>query len=408
MPAYRYRAFDSEGRRQSGVIEADSSRHARSQLRDSGLMPDQVEEVDENARTAGSAPGRRLKVSRTDLSVVTQQLATLLAAGLTIEQSLSALIEQAPGASLREVLAGVRAGVKEGETLARAMARHGEVFDPLYRALIEAGELSGELPLVVERLATYADNVEAFRQKTLLAFLYPAIVCVVALLVIGGLVAYVVPQVVQVFQQSKQSLPLLTQMLIVISDFLRSTWWLWLLAAILTTFAARVALRDEGRLLAVHRALLSLPGLGYLLRGIDSIRLANTLAILIGSGIPMLTALRAGMAVLDNRCLRQALEEASLRVREGQSLSRALARAGLFPPILIHLIASGEASGRLGMMLDRAARQQEREMQNRIALLTGILEPALIVVMGGVVMLVVLAILMPIIDINQLLTVGKR
>jgi general secretion pathway protein F len=407
VAAYRYTAFDLDGRRCSGVISADSAKQARTQLREQGLLIDQISEVANEAQAPGKQNTRRPKISRSDLAILTQQLATLLAAGLPLERSLSALIEQAPRDSVREVMAGVRAGVNEGETLAKAMGRYGEIFSPLYRALIEAGEMSGELPKIVERLAIYSENVESFRQKTLLALLYPAIVSVVAILVIGGLVAYVVPQVIQVFEQSKQSLPLLTLGLIAISNFLRAYWWLLLGGLASSVILLKLTLRDEKNALRLDRFLLTLPGIGYLLAGLDAIRLANTLAILIGGGVPMLSALRAGCAVMSNRQLKAALEDASLRVSEGMSLSRALARAKLFPPILTHLIASGEASGRLGSMLERAAQQQEREMQNRIALLTGILEPALIVVMGGVVMLVVLAILMPIIDINQLLTTSR-
>ncbi|MDD2744520.1 MAG: type II secretion system inner membrane protein GspF [Rhodocyclaceae bacterium] len=407
MAAYRYNAFDPDGNRCAGVISADSAKHARTQLREQGLLIDKISEVDNDAQAQSIQKTRRPKISRSDLAILTQQLATLLAAGLTLEQSLSALIEQAPRDTVREVMAGVRAGVNEGETLAKALGRYGEIFNPLYRALIEAGEMSGELPKIVDRLAIYSENVESFRQKTLLALLYPAIVSVVAILVIGGLVAYVVPQVIQVFEQSKQSLPLLTLGLIAISNFLRAYWWLLLGGVTALLALTKLALRNEQNALKLDRFLLSLPGIGYLLAGLDAIRLANTLAILIGGGVPMLSALRAGCAVMSNRQLKAALEDASLRVSEGMSLSRALARSKLFPPILTHLIASGEASGRLGSMLERAAQQQEREMQNRIALLTGILEPALIVVMGGVVMLVVLAILMPIIDINQLLTTSR-
>lgn len=410
MPAFSYRAIDAGGKRQKGVIEADSAKAARMQLRDRGLLPDSVEQLEENKASAhpGRVSCRKRRLTNTDLGIVTQQLSTLLGAGLSIEQSLSALIEQVSNESLREVLAGVRAGVNEGETLARALERYSDVFNPLYRALVEAGEMSGELPMVIERLAEYSENSEALRQKTLLAFLYPAIVTLVAILVIGGLVAYVVPQVIQVFQQSKQTLPLLTRLMIVVSDLVRGYWWLLLAAAVASVFSFRVAMRREAVALRVHRALLRMPGIGYLVRGVDSARLANTLSILIGSGVPMMAALKAGTAVMGNHYLRQSLEEASLRVREGMSLSRALARDKLFPPILIHLIASGEASGRLGSMLERAARQQEREMQHRIALLTGMLEPLLIVVMGGIVMLVVLAILLPIIDLNQFLVAGQK
>jgi len=413
VPAFSYSAIDADGKRKTGVVDADSAKFARTQLRDLGLMPDRVNPVEEtpvsDAPDTSSRPSRRRRrISRTELGIVTQQLSTLLSAGLTIEQALSALIEQVSNEAMREVLAGVRSGVNEGETLARSLERYSEVFNPLYRALVEAGEMSGELPMVIERLAEYSENSEALRQKTLLAFLYPAIVTLVAVLVIGGLVAYVVPQVIQVFQQSKQTLPLLTRLMIVVSDFVRGYWWLMLAVGVGGIFAFRAAMRREAVALNLHRALLNLPGVGYLVRGVDSARLANTLSILIGSGVPMMAALKAGAAVVSNRCLRQVLEEASLRVREGVSLSRALGRAKLFPPILIHLIASGEASGRLGLMLERAARQQEREMQNRIALMAGVLEPLLIVVMGGVVMLVVLAILLPIIDLNQFLVVGRK
>ena len=412
MAAFRYSAIGTDGKRKNGVIEADSVRLARTQLRDMGLLPDQVSPVEERTG-APSAPQstqrqRKQRIRASELAILTQQLSTLLAAGLTIEQALSALIEQVPKESMREVLAGVRSGVNEGETLAQAMARYSEVFDPLYRALVGAGELSGELSKVIERLAEYCENSESLRQKTLLAFLYPAIVTLVAVLVIGGLVAYVVPQVVQVFQQSKQALPLLTRLLIGVSAFLRDYWWLMLASTIGGTLAFRAAMRTQSFALKVHRTLLRLPGIGYLVRGVDTVRLAHTLSILIGSGVPMMAALKAGTAVISNRCLRQTLEEASLRVREGVSLSQALGKTKLFPPILIHLIASGEASGQLGPMLERAARQQEREIQNRIALLTGLLEPLLIVVMGGVVMLIVLAILLPIIDINQFLVVGRK
>lgn len=411
MPAFRYSAVDINGKRKTGVIEADSLRLARTQLRDQGLLPDQVSAVEERTSTPETAhrpTPRRRPIKSSELAILTQQLSTLLAAGLTIEQALSALIEQAPKEALREVLAGVRSGVNEGEPLAQAMARYGEVFDPLYRALVGAGELSGELPSVVGRLAEYCENSESLRQKTLLALLYPAIVTLVAILVIGGLVAYVVPQVVEVFQQSKQALPLLTQLLIAVSGFLRTYWWLLLASVLAAATLFRAALRAPPFALKVHRALLRLPGIGYLVRGVDTVRLAHTLSILIGSGVPMMAALKAGCGVISNRCLRQTLEEASLRVREGVSLSQALGKARLFPPILIHLIASGEASGQLGPMLQRAAQQQEREIQNRIALLTGMLEPLLIVIMGGIVMLIVLAILLPIIDINQFLVVGRK
>lgn len=411
MPAFSYSAIADSGKRQTGVLEADSAKHARILLREMGLFPDSVRPVaaSSTSSTASTSPasrqtaGQRKKITNSDLANLTQQFSTLLSAGLSIEKSLSILIEQAPRKAMREVLADVRAGINEGETLAGALERRGQIFNPLYCALIEAGEMSGELPTVMERLARYSENAEALRQKTLLALLYPAMVTLVAILVIGGLLTYVVPQVIEVFQQNRQTLPLLTRMLVALSGFIRSYGWIFLVALLGAHFIFLWLMRKENLALRAHHTLLKLPGLGYLLRGIDSARLAHTLSILIGSGVPMMAALKAGVAVLGNRCLRAALVEASLRVREGMSLARALGKSGLFPPMLIHLVASGEACGQLGAMFERAATQQEREIQNRVALLTGILEPLLILVMGSIVLLIVLAILLPIIDLNQLL-----
>ena len=405
MAAFHYEALDTAGRTARGVIEADTVRQARSNLRDSGLVVLNVNVVTEESIPAGRfrfSWRPRVGLSAAQLNLITRQMATLLAAGLTLEQTLSALIEQSESESARQVLAGVRGELLAGHTLAQSMGRYESVFPDIYRALVRAGEASGELGKVMLRLADYTESRQALRQKVILAFVYPAIVTTVALLVVTGLLVYVVPKVVSVFQQSHQMLPLLTRMLIGLSDTLQAIGIYILLALVGAGFALRALLQRESIRYQWHLRLLRLPVVGRLVRGINTARMASTLAILAGSGVSLLTALNAAAGVVNNLPMRQALEEASRKVREGVSLSRALAVSGLFPPILVHLIASGEVSGQLDTMLERAAAQQEQEVSGYTAVLTSLLEPLLILVMGGVVLLIVLAILMPIIDMNQM------
>jgi general secretion pathway protein F len=300
-------------------------------------------------------------------------------------------------------LAALRADVLAGNTLAHAMAQHPNDFPEIHRALIRAGEASGELGTVMDKLATYSENQQALQQKVGLAFVYPAIVTVVAILVIGGLLLYVVPQVVSVFQQSHQALPWLTRSLIWLTDILSVTWFYLLLALAAASYFVKRMLRQEIVRAGFHRRLLRLPLLGRLIQGVNTTRMASTLSILFGSGVPLLTAMSAASGVVGNLPMRYALEDAANKVREGVSLSRALASSGLFPPVLIHLIASGENSGKLDTMLDRVAKQQEQEVSGFISVLTSLLEPVLILIMGAVVLVIVLAILLPIIQMNQLI-----
>jgi general secretion pathway protein F len=369
-----------------------------------GLMVVAVHPVSEETLDSGEGQRWRWRrgISSSQLSLLTRQLATLLEAGLTIEQAFSALIEQSKNEAVRQVLAGVRAELLAGNTLAQAMARFSGVFPDIYRALVKAGEASGELSHVMLRLADYTESRQVLRQKVGLAFVYPAIVTLVALLVVSGLLVYVVPQVVGVFQQSHQSLPLLTRLMIALSSFLQDSWFYLLGGIIAAGFTAHVLLRSEENRFRLHVLLLRLPVIGSLVSGINTARMASTLAILTGSGVPLLVSLQAAAGVMGNLPMRRALEEASKKVREGAGLSRALDVSGLFPPILIHLIASGESSGRLDAMLERAAAQQEQEVGSYTSVLTALLEPLLILVMGGVVLTIVLAILMPIIEMNQM------
>lgn len=403
MAAFRYEAYNAAGHPHKGVLEADTARQLRARLREQGLLVAEVATVSEDTMARGSNRWHwRRGLSGAQLSLVTRQFATLLAAGLPVEQTLNALIEQADTDYQRQVLAGVRGEVLAGHALAHALQKYPRVFPALYVTLAAAGEQSGRLGEVMERLADYTESHQALRQKVGLAFIYPAIVTLVAGTVVLGLLTYVVPQVVNVFQNTNQTLPWLTVALIGLSDFLRASWWLWLAVIVAAVWAARRALRRPGPRLRFHRWLLRLPLVGTMVRGVNSAQLASTLAILVGSGVPLLAALQAGAGVVNNLPMRQAVEEAARRVREGGSLSRALAAAKLFPPMLIHMIASGEASGRLVHMLERAAEQQGREMENRVMGLTSLLEPLLIVVMGVVVLVIVLAILLPIFEMNQL------
>ena len=404
MAAFRYEAIDDAGQVARGVIEADALRQARARLRELGMMVVAVHAVTQETLNTGEGQRWHFRsgISSAQLSMLTRQLATLLEAGLTLEQTLSALIEQSESETVRQVLAGVRAELLAGHTLAQAMGHYERVFPDIYRALVKAGEASGELGRVMLRLADYTESRQVLRQKVGLAFVYPAIVTLVALLVVMGLLVYVVPQVVNVFQQSHQALPLLTRLLIGLSSALQVS-WLYLLGVLVGAgFVVRALLRNDEIRYHWHMRLLRLPVIGRLVRGINAARMASTLAILSGSGVPLLVSLQAAAGVVSNLPMRRALEDASRKVREGVGLSRALATSGLFPPILIHLIASGEASGRLDAMLERAAAQQEQEIGSYTSVLTSLLEPLLILIMGGMVLTIVLAILMPIIEMNQM------
>ena len=399
MEAFQYQALDAAGRTVSGVVQADTARQARTQLRAQGLLPSMLGPVNARERARqGWARG----VSPAELSLLTRQMATLLASGLTMEQSLNALIEAATEPTTREVLTGVKTEVTAGSSLAVALAAYEKSFPDFYRALVHGGEESGALPTVLEHLANYLDARQALKQKTGLALLYPILVTIVALSIVTGLLVYVVPQVVQVFQQSRQTLPLLTRALIALSDFLRATWPYIVALIIGVAVTARMVLRRDAARRSWHAFLLRLPWLGSLIRGVNTSRFASTLAILVGGGVPLLSALASGARVMTNLVMRDAIERAIERVREGTGLARALGETRAFPPLLIHLVASGEVSGKLEQMLGRAAHLETQALERRLAVFLTLLEPVMILVMGGVVLMIVLAILLPIIEINQL------
>lgn len=399
MEAYRYEALDAAGRTVSGMVQADTPRQARAQLRAQGLLPSAVDPI--RTREHAQLPWTR-GISSAELSLLTRQLATLLSAGLTVEQSLTALIEEAAEPTTRELLGGIKTEVTAGLSLAAALGSYGKSFPDFYCALVHGGEESGALPLILQHLADYLDARQALKQKTSLALLYPILVTVVAILIVTGLLIYVVPQVVQVFQHSRQSLPLLTRALIGLSDFLGMAWPYLATAIAGGLIAARMMLRHDNARYRWHTLLLQMPWLGSLIRGENTSRFASTLSILVGGGVPLLTALNSGARVMSNRVMRKAIEDTIGRVREGADLARALRETRVFPPLLVHLVASGEMSGKLEQMLERAAQLETRALERRLAVFLTLLEPVMILVMGGIVLLIVLAILLPIIEINQL------
>lgn len=405
MAAFRFEAVDALGKVTRGVVEADTVRLARSRLRDMQLTPLKVDilQEDKAGGVSGAAFRARSAVSSYELGLLTRQFSTLLNAGLNIEQSLAAIAEQMEKPAIREILLGVRSGVVAGSALSVSLANYPQVFPDIYRALIHAGEESGELAKVLERLAIYTESRHAMKQKVIAAFIYPALVTLTAILVVGTLLIYVVPQVVGVFQQSKQALPLLTQIMILISNFLRHTWLYLIILASVALWLFKQSLKNEATRYRWHQTLLKMPVLGKLLRSLNTARLASTLSILVGSGVPLMTSLQAASRIVTLMPMQAAIKEATDAVRDGGTLSRALRESGQFPPILIHLIANAEATGELGKMLESASVQQENEVNNKLTILTGILEPVLILAMGGMVLMIVLAIMLPIIEINQLI-----
>jgi general secretion pathway protein F len=402
MPAFRFEASNSAGRIESGLLEADGARQARLQLKDRGLTPISVEATASDGLVGSKQTGASGRLKNTDLAICTRQLASLLAAGLPLVQALAVVTEQAETDIVRERFGAVRSEVLAGHSLSDAMNRFPKDFPDIYRSLVTAGEQSGNLSLVMERLADHVESRSALAQKVGLAFLYPAVVTLVAISVIIGLLTYVVPQVVGVFSQTRQKLPFLTIAMLEISNFLRDWGWLVLAALIVAWFAWRFALRKPEVRLAWDALVLRMPIIGRIVRGVNTARFSSTLAILAASGVPLLKALEAGGQTLGNTALKANVADAIARVREGAPLARALGIQKQFPPMLIHFIASGESTGKLPEMLDRAATAQAQEVERKTMALTTLLEPLLVVGMGIVVLLIVLAVLLPIIEINTM------
>jgi general secretion pathway protein F len=406
MPVYSFEAISSAGATRKGVIEADSAKAARAQLRAQALVPIKIETVSAQTNAAGAGagvPARGKRVfSASALSVWTRQLAGLVSSGLPLERALTSLSDEAEQAPERELVATLRSEVNGGTAFAKALSQHPREFSDIFVAVIGAGEQSGNLGLVLERLADDLEEQQALKAKLMGAALYPAIVSLVAIVIVLFLVTYVVPQVAHVFASSKRALPLLTVIMIGVSNFVRSYGWLMLIAIILVAVSARFALARDPFRQKFDAAWLNLPILGRLSRSYNAARFASTLAMLASAGVPILKALQAASQTLSNRALRTDAQDALVLVREGAPLGSALAQKKRFPPLLAMFARLGEQTGQLPTMLQRAATQLSTEVQRRAMQFATLLEPLLIVVMGMVVMLIVLAVLLPIIQLNQL------
>ena len=404
MGAFEYTAVDAGGKERRGVLEGDTARQVRQLLRERQLLPLTVTEAAVREATRQQSFTLRPTMSSNDLALVTRQLATLVQSSMPLEEALLAVSEQTESTRVKSVLIGVRSKVMEGHTLADGFADFPKAFPEIYRATVSAGEQSGHLDAVLERLADYTEGRQVLRQKIQHAMIYPIVLTVLALLIVSGMLVYVVPKVVGVFSNTGRELPGLTVFLIGLSTFLRNYGLVLLLAIIGAAFAARRALRQPGPRRWRDALLLRIPLVAKLVRGSNTAQFTRTFSILTGSGVPVLEALRISAEVVTNIPMREAVEDAAARVREGAPIGKSLAIGGYFPPLCVHLISSGEASGKLEAMLGRAAANQEREMDGLIAALLGILEPALIVTMGIIVLIIVLAILLPIFELNQLVS----
>jgi len=401
MGAYRYEAVDARGKTRRGLVDAQTPREVRDQLRGEGLFPTLIDVAGDGA--SGGAARERLRLPPLLVALATRQLATLARSGMPLDQALAAVGEQADDARAAELFAALRVEVAAGETLASALGRWPRTFDDLFRGLVAVGAETGRLAEVLERLAEYLEARQALKQKFTLALIYPALVTLIALGVIAVLLVYVVPQVVSVYEQSRQTLPWLTQALIAVSGLFRATWWAWVAALVIAVAAFALANRRPAFRARWHAALLRTPAIGRLVTSVDTARFASTLAILVGSGAPLLRSLDAARDVVWALPLRGAAAAAGDLVREGVTLARALKEQRVFPPVLVHLVANGEASGQLASMLQRAAGELERESERRLTWFAALLQPTLIVAMGAIVLVLVLAVMLPIVSMNQLI-----
>ncbi|UTW44235.1 type II secretion system inner membrane protein GspF [bacterium SCSIO 12696] len=399
MPTFDFQAMDSSGRRQRGVLEADSLRSARQVLRDRQLIPLSVDETRQRP-TNSFFSGHRISTS--DLSLATRQLATLLQAGLPIEECLSATANQTEQHSVRRVLTAIRTLVREGHTLAGSMQQFPRAFPALFCATVSAGEKSGNLDAVLNRLADYTEAQLEFRQKIQLAMLYPVLLLTLSLAIVVGLMVYVVPDIIDTISDAGQQLPLITEILVTVSNFLSQQGGWLLTGVLLLILLLRAILQRPSIRLQWHKKILTMPFVKKFSRGGNSARYISTLAILTNSGIPLVESMNIAQSVVNNRAFQRALEQANKLVREGTSLNRALSQSGYFPPMMLHLIASGEASGELPTLLEKAATAQEKELQRIVATLVGFLEPVTLVVMGGFILAIVLAVMLPILNLNQI------
>ena len=397
MGAYQYQALKKNGSTNKGVIEADSERHARQLLREQGLIPTEVQTLAQQ-RVANN----KSKISAADLSLLTRQLATLLAAGIPVEESLRGVSEQSEKDKVRELIIGIRAKVLEGYGLAQAMSHFPNAFPELYRATVGSGEQTGRLDLVLEKLADYTENQQQTRQKVQQALIYPLIMIIVSTAIISFLLTFVVPKIIEVFTSSGQTLPAMTQILIDFSQFVKAYGLYTLIAIILAIIGFKRSLKNIKIKTAWHRFILKLPIVSYLVKTINVARYIHTFGILFAAGVSVLETMRVSASLITNVVMRQAFDTSTLRVREGSGIHEALKETRYISPMAIHLIASGEKSGQLSNMMERAASHLDNEVKRLIDTSLTLLEPLVILFMGAVVLFIVLATLLPIFSMEQL------
>ena len=404
MTAFRYKALNDQGRLVKGVLEGDSDRQVRGTLRQRHLRPVEVAVATDAGRAGQGSTfrliGRRLGAG--DLALITRQLATLVASALPLDECLQAVADQSRKASIKSMMLQVRSKVSEGHTLAHALNQFPHAFGEMYRAMVHAGEEAGQLAPVLDQLAHYTETRQHTAQKLQMALIYPFVLIAVAIAVVSALMIFVVPELVGIFAHTKKALPPLTVGLIWVSDFMRAYALHCLVLAVVAVWLGRRALRHPGRRKRWHQFLLRAPGFRGVLIALDSARFASTLSILMASGVPLIDALRIAGSVMTNLVLREASSTVSNAVQGGSSLSRALSQESFFPPMMVHMVASGEASGDLEKMLERSAINQERELEMTLGTIMGLFEPAMVVLMGGLVLTIVLAILLPIFDLNTM------
>lgn len=402
MPAFEYTALNAKGKEETGILDADNARQVRQLLRDSSLTPLDVTQVEKSESSNKQKTKRAGRVKAADLALLTRQLATLVQSGSPLEEALSTTAKQTEKRNIQHILSAVRSRVVEGYSLAEGLNTYPSVFPHMFRATIAAGEQSGHLDAVLERMADYTETRQETQQRISNAMFYPAILTIISIAIVAGLLGFIVPKIIDVFDNMGQELPGMTQALISVSDIVRD-YGLYITGfLILAFFLFRQAIKVPKWRYRYHKFLLKVPVIKKMVRGLNTARFARTLSILASSGVPILDAMSISAQVVQNLPMRKAIEDAAKKVREGKAINRALEQSGYFPPMTVYLIASGESSGKLDEMLERAAEQQERETDSMLTNILGLFEPLLILVMGGVVLLIVLAILLPILNLNQL------
>lgn len=400
MPAFEYVVLDAAGKQKKGVLEGDSPRQIRQQLKEKGLVPLSVDAASQKQQEKGKVLFQSAGISAADLALITRQIATLLQAGLPVEEALRGVAKQTEKPKITTMILAVRSKVVEGHTLAQALSEYPAAFPDLYRATVDAGERSGHLGLVMDQLSDYTESRYQTKKKVQSAMIYPIVLVIFSVLIVVGMLTFVVPKIVSILETSGQELPFLTRVMIGGSEFLQSWWWAVIIVIGLIVWGWRRLMKSEGNRYAFHKRLLKTPMIGKMNRGFNAARVVSTLAILSKSGVPLVEALRIAGEVAGNLVIREAVGESAVKLQEGASLFASLDQTGYFPPMMMQMIASGERSGELDDMLQRAAANQDRELEDLINTIVSLFEPIMLVVMGGVVLLIVLSIMMPVISMN--------